>query len=233
MKTLALEQPGHFSFRNAAKPEEPAAEQALVRVNRVGICGTDLHAFEGKQPFFSYPRILGHELSVEVVDVGKDVKNVAVGDLCSVRPYLACGNCSACHLGKNNCCLNLKVLGVHIDGGMQDWLMLPAANLHRSNQLSLEELALVEPLSIGAHGVWRSGATKGDKVLVIGAGPIGLAVIAGVRALEASFAVLEVSPAADEFLPATRRGNGLPGCEKRSGFADHGCVCWRVTFRGV
>ena len=164
-----------------------------MRVNRVGVCGTDLHAFEGKQPFFTYPRILGHELAVEVVAVGAGVTSVAVGDRCAVRPYLACHNCRACRVGKPNCCMQIRVLGVHIDGGMQDWLTIPAENLHASSKLTLEELALVEPLSIGAHGVWRSGITEGETALVIGAGPIGLAVTAGVRAAGAQFAIMEVS----------------------------------------
>ncbi len=193
MNTLALEEPGRFSFREATVPRHPGAGEALVGVNRVGICGTDLHAFEGKQPFFQYPRILGHELAVVVEAVGNDVTRVSPGDRCAVRPYLACGQCLACRNGKPNCCMQIRVLGVHIDGGMQDWLTVPAEYLHKSAKLSLEELALVEPLSIGAHGVARSGIGEGETALVIGAGPIGLAAIAGVRAAGAKFAVLEVS----------------------------------------
>ena len=193
MNTLLLEEPGRFLFRPPVAPVRPGPGEALVSVNRIGVCGTDLHAFEGKQPFFSYPRILGHELAVVVEEAGDGVTSLAPGDRCSVRPYLACGSCLACRAGKTNCCLQLRVLGVHIDGGMQDWLTLPAGNLHKSAKLSLEELALVEPLSIGAHGVWRSGIGAGETALVIGAGPIGLAVIAGVRAAGAQFAVLEVS----------------------------------------
>lgn len=193
MNTLALEEPGRFAFREPTSPRQPVAGEALVRVSRVGICGTDLHAWEGKQPFFQYPRILGHELAVEVTAVGGGVTRVAVGDKCAVRPYLACSECLACKNGKPNCCMRIRVLGVHIDGGMQDWLTVPSEYLHRSAKLSLEELALAEPLSIGAHGVWRSGIGSGETALVIGAGPIGLAVIAGVRAAGAKFAVMEVS----------------------------------------
>jgi threonine dehydrogenase-like Zn-dependent dehydrogenase len=209
MNTLALEEPGRFAFRTPAEPIRPGPGEALVRVNRIGVCGTDLHAFEGKQPFFSYPRILGHELAVVVEECGDGVAGLAPGDKCSVRPYLACNACAACRMGKTNCCTQLKVLGVHIDGGMQDWLTLPAGNLHKSTKLSLEELALVEPLSIGAHGVWRSGIGAGETALVIGAGPIGLAVIAGVRAAGARFAVLEVSQRRMAFC---RKNAGVETC---------------------
>ncbi len=199
MQTLALDEPGRFAFRPPTAPRKPDAGEVLVRAARVGICGTDLHAFEGKQPFFSYPRILGHELSVEVTEVGAGVTNVKAGDRCAVRPYLACGDCLPCHNGKPNCCMKIRVLGVHVDGGMQEWLTLPADHLHPSAKLSLEELALVEPLSIGAHGVWRSGIGRGDSALVIGAGPIGLAVVAGVRAAGATAVVLEISQKRREF----------------------------------
>ena len=199
MQTLALEEPGKFSFRQPVGPRKPERGEVLVRAARVGICGTDLHAFEGKQPFFSYPRILGHELAVEVAEVGDGVSSVKQGDRCAVRPYLACGTCLPCRNGKPNCCMNIRVLGVHVDGGMQEWLTLPADYLHPSAKLSLEELALVEPLSIGSHGVWRSGIASGETALVIGAGPIGLAVVAAVRALGATAVVLELSNSRREF----------------------------------
>ena len=209
MNTLALEEPGRFSFRQPSEPLHPGPGEALVRVIRVGIWGTDLHAFEGKQPFFQYPRVLGHELAVEVAAVGESVTRVAPGEKCAVRPYLACNECLACRNGKPNCCMQIRVLGVHIDGGMQDWLTVPAESLHPSAALSLEELALVEPLSIGAHGVARSGIREGETALVIGAGPIGLAVIAGVRAAGAQFAVLEVSQKRMAFC---RRHAGVETC---------------------
>jgi len=199
MQTLALEEPGRFAFHKPTSPRKPGPGEVLVRAARVGICGTDLHAFEGKQPYFSYPRILGHELAVEVTEPGAGVTNVQAGDRCAVRPYLACGECLPCRNHKPNCCMKIRVLGVHIDGGMQEWLTLPAEYLHPSAKLSLEDLALVEPLSIGAHGVWRSGIGQGESALVIGAGPIGLAVVAGVRAAGATAVVLELSSARRDF----------------------------------
>jgi threonine dehydrogenase-like Zn-dependent dehydrogenase len=118
----------------------------LVRVHRVGICGTDWHAYHGRQPFFTYPRVLGHELGVEVVEVNDPLSSLRPGDRCAVEPYLNCGHCIACRLGKGNCCVDLRVLGVHIDGGMQEHLIVPANKLHASNKLTFEQLALVETL---------------------------------------------------------------------------------------
>src|SRR5438552_11079663 len=117
MKTLTLEEPGRIAASDTPEMAAPAAHEALVRVHRVGICGTDLHAFRGRQPFFTYPRILGHELGVTVEAVGENVTNVAPGDRCAVEPYLNCGTCIACRRGKTNCCTTLKCLGVHTDGG--------------------------------------------------------------------------------------------------------------------
>ena len=199
MQTLSLQEPGRFGFLEGSQARKPGPGEVLVRAGRVGICGTDLHAWEGKQPYFNYPRILGHELAVEVAEVGANVSAVQPGDRCAVRPYLACGTCLACKNGTPNCCLQIRVLGVHIDGGMQEWLTLPAQYLHPSKTLTLDELALVEPLSIGSHGVWRSGIGAGQQALVIGAGPIGLAVVAAVRALGAECVVLELSRARRDF----------------------------------
>lgn len=188
MKSMILVEPG--SFRAVDLPEAPplAPGEALVRVRRVGVCGTDLHAFHGRQPFFTYPRILGHELGVEVLAVGEGVLNIAAGDRCAVEPYLNCGRCIACRRGKPNCCSQLKVMGVHVDGGMRERFLVPAAKLHHSRQLSFDQLALVETLGIGAHAVERAALAPGETVAILGAGPIGLATIqfaiaAGARVL--------------------------------------------------
>ncbi|MFB9828431.1 zinc-binding alcohol dehydrogenase family protein [Lederbergia wuyishanensis] len=157
--------------------------EALVQIKRIGICGTDLHAFRGNQPFFTYPRILGHELSGIVEKVNSDNSEIKVGDQVSILPYLECGKCFACRSGKTNCCSTLSVFGVHEDGGMREYISVPVDHLIETNNLTLDEAALIEPLSIGAHAVRRASLRKGEKVLVIGAGPIGLAVM--------TFAILE------------------------------------------
>lgn len=188
MQTLILEKPGEFSTGQRPQPGRPGPGEALVRVHRIGVCGTDLHAYRGKQPFFEYPRVLGHELGVEVVEVGAGVTNISAGDRGAVEPYLNCGICIACRRHRPNCCTRLKVLGVHTDGGHTTHLLLPAIKVHRSATLSFEQLALVETLGIGAHAVNRAALETGENVLVIGAGPIGLAVLqfamaAGARVL--------------------------------------------------
>ncbi len=195
---IVLEKPGHFV---AVDRSEPAAApgDALVRVHRIGVCGTDLHAFAGNQPFFTYPRVLGHELGVEVLDPGGEPNGLKPGDRCSIEPYLNCGQCIACRRGKPNCCVSLQVLGVHIDGGMRPLLRVPSCKLHRSAKLDFEQLALVETLAIGAHAVERAQLTKDDFVLVTGAGPIGLSVIQFVKASGVAFAVMDVNEARLEF----------------------------------
>jgi 2-desacetyl-2-hydroxyethyl bacteriochlorophyllide A dehydrogenase len=177
MNTIRLLEPGKLVLEQTPEPASPAAGEALVRVHRVGVCGTDIHAFGGKQPFFTYPRILGHELGVEVAAVGENDRGIKKGDRCSVEPYINCQTCIACRRGKPNCCANMKVLGVHLDGGMRDWMIVPVRKLHPAGKLSYEQIALVETLAIGAHAVARAEVQRDETVLVIGAGPIGLSVI--------------------------------------------------------
>ncbi|MEZ4708513.1 MAG: zinc-binding alcohol dehydrogenase family protein [Caldilineaceae bacterium] len=195
MQTIILDQPGAFRLTETDAPTQPGAGEALLRVRRVGICGTDLHAFRGRQPFFSYPRILGHELGVEIVALGDGTENagLTVGDLCAVECYLHCGQCSACRRGKTNCCSSLQTLGVHTDGGMREYITLPVHLLHKANGLSADQLAVVEMLCIGAHAVRRGQPEAGEQVLVIGAGPIGLGAIQFARLAGADVTVMEIS----------------------------------------
>ncbi len=192
MRTITLLQPGMLKMTDTPPPAEPGPGQALVRVHRIGICGTDMHAFKGTMPFLTYPRILGHELGVEVEAVGEGVRNVKPGDRCAVECYLNCGQCIACRNGKTNCCASLKTLGVHTDGGMRDRFVLPADKLHSSETLSYEQLAVVEMLCIGAHAVRRAAPRAGEELLVVGAGPIGLGVMAFAKAAGASVIGMEV-----------------------------------------
>ena len=194
MLQVSLETPGRVVAGEVAAAR--AAEGlALVRVQRIGVCGTDLHAFRGRQPFFTYPRVLGHELGVEVIDPGGGAGGLRAGDRCAVEPYLNCGTCVACRHGRSNCCVSLSVLGVHEDGGMREVIAVPPEKLHVSYRLSCEKLALVETLAIGAHAVERAGLTRGEFVLVIGAGPIGLSVVQFALASGARVAVMDANPA--------------------------------------
>lgn len=186
MKSVACTNPGHLEIRMADRPARGDAE-VRVRIRRIGICGTDFHIFEGKHPFLAYPRVMGHELAAEIVETGPD-SAFAVGEHVIVNPYLSCGQCRACCRGKPNCCTAIAVLGVHRDGGMCEEICLPEINLVRSEGLSLDACATVEFLAIGAHAVRRGAVGPEDRVLVAGAGPIGLGV-----AIFAKLAGAEVS----------------------------------------
>lgn len=177
MQTIILEKPEHFTLKDTLGPGEVTADYARVSVRRIGICGTDLHAYRGRQPFFNYPRILGHELGVEIAEIGDNDLDLHPGDTCAVEPYLTCGKCIACRRQKPNCCIEMQVLGVHIDGGMREQIRVPINKLHKSDRLTLDQLSLIEMLGIGAHAVERAQLEPGEFVLVIGAGPIGLSVI--------------------------------------------------------
>ncbi len=191
MNALCLTAPERFEMVSLPEHSGPGVGEALVAVRHVGICGTDLSGYRGKMPFIQYPRILGHELAVQVLALGSDVTHLKVGDFCAVEPYLNCGHCQPCELGRTNCCESLQVLGVHVDGGMRERLLLPAAKLHPGNGLSLKSLALVETLAIGCHAVNRASVTKNEDILIIGAGPIGLTVLIFSKLAGARITVLE------------------------------------------
>ena len=201
MLQITLHDVADFRLSDVPEPAAPPAGWVQVRVRRVGICGTDLHAYAGRQPFFRYPRVLGHELAVTVHAIATDVTTVAVGDDVAVRPYLECGTCRACRSGRTNCCERLTVLGVHIDGGMCTYINLPATHLHHAHGVSLEGLALVEMLSIGFHAVRRANPRSDDRIVVVGLGPIGLGVCLAARAR--GLAVIAVDPSANRRAFAT------------------------------
>jgi 2-desacetyl-2-hydroxyethyl bacteriochlorophyllide A dehydrogenase len=182
-------EPGRLRIEQRPPPPRDP-NLALVRPRRVGICGTDYHIFEGKHPFLQYPRVMGHELAVEVVEAPAGT-GFSPGDICVVNPYISCGHCIACRAGKPNCCVSISVLGVHQDGGMAELLSLPAANLIRAEGLGLDECAAVEFLAIGAHAIRRASLSERDNVLVVGAGPIGLGVALFARASGAAVAVFD------------------------------------------
>lgn len=175
MRSFVCIEPGSIQYIDEAKPAlQPG--KALLKVKRVGICGTDLHAFEGTQPYFNYSRILGHELSAVIEEIDP-ASGFAKGELVTIIPYFNCGHCIACRRNKPNCCVNLNVFGVHIDGGMREYVLVPQDKLVKSEGLSADELALIEPLAIGAHAVDRAAIEHGEFVLVVGAGPIGMGIM--------------------------------------------------------
>jgi 2-desacetyl-2-hydroxyethyl bacteriochlorophyllide A dehydrogenase len=191
MKALVCVSPGKLEYDNQKDPQLEAGK-AIIKIKRIGICGTDLHAFEGTQPFFTYPRRLGHELSGELVDFDQ-APGFVRGEAVSFIPYFDCGVCVACRTGRPNCCTNLRVCGVHIDGGMAEFLSVPSSTMLHGENLSLDELALIEPLAIGAHAVRRAEVRAGEFVLVIGAGPIGLGIMEFARVAGATVIALELN----------------------------------------
>jgi len=191
MKVLTCITPGDLQYGEQEKPNLTPGH-AIIKIKRIGICGTDLHAFEGTQPYFSYPRILGHELSGELVEFD-NAPGFTVGERVTFIPYFNCGHCIACKMKHPNACVNIKVCGVHVDGGMVDYLSVPSASLIHGNGLSYDELALIEPLAIGAHGVSRAGIQKDEFVLIIGAGPIGLGTMEFARIAGAKVIAMDVN----------------------------------------
>ncbi|CAM2198295.1 zinc-binding alcohol dehydrogenase family protein [Paraburkholderia sp. A1RI_3L] len=181
MLSVICESPGVLRSEQRDTPLRGAGE-VLLRVSRVGICGTDLHIFTGNQPYLSYPRVMGHELSGIVVEAEPQTK-LAAGDAVYVMPYLSCGQCVACRQGKTNCCVNIKVLGVHRDGALAEYLSVPAQFVHKADGVTLDQAAMLEFLAIGAHAVRRADVQPKERVLVVGAGPIGMAamIFAGLR----------------------------------------------------
>ncbi len=203
MQAAVLAHPGRMVLDERPDPPAPGPGEVLAAVRRVGICGTDHHAYGGTQNFFDYPRVLGHELAVEVLETGPGVTRVAPGDACAVLPYLSCGVCRPCRQGRANACEQISVLGVTRDGGLCERMVLPEAHLFRLPGLTLDQLVLVEALGIGWHAMARARPHPDDTVLVLGAGPIGLAVAHSTRSRAARIVLADLSPGRAAFARAS------------------------------
>jgi 2-desacetyl-2-hydroxyethyl bacteriochlorophyllide A dehydrogenase len=203
MRAIQIAAPKQLKRIEIPEPNASGPGTALVRTHRMGICGTDVSCYLGKFPFFDFPRIPGHELGVEVLALGPGVENLSVGDRCSVEPYMNCGSCYACRKGACNCCTQLKVIGVMMDGGLCDRFVVRADKLHPSKLLSMDQLALVETLAIGCHACQRSHAGPNHRVLLIGAGPIGIATLEFVRLSGAEITIMDMNPSRLDFVEKT------------------------------
>ncbi|MFC7681705.1 zinc-binding alcohol dehydrogenase family protein [Paenibacillus sp. GCM10028914] len=193
MNGIVCESIGSLQYRDNLPEPVMKSGEAIVRIRRIGICGTDMHAYQGNQPFFTYPRILGHELSGIIEQISDTTYGFIEGDQVAIIPYLHCGACIACRHGKTNCCTSMQVLGVHVDGGMQERISVPVTHLIRTEGLSLDQSTMLEPLAIGAHAVRRSQLSPSETVLVIGAGPIGLGVMAFAKYAGANVIAMDVN----------------------------------------
>lgn len=192
MKQVICKKPGEMALEMAEKPS-PAANEVLVGIKRVGLCGTDIHAYSGNQPYFQYPRVLGHELAGVVDSVGADVTSIKPGATVYVTPYIECGDCVACRQGRPNCCTGISVLGVHKDGGMCEYLSVPESHVITAEGLGLDQLALVECMAVGAHAVRRAEVQPNSTALVVGAGPIGMGIVQFARARGAKVFVVDTN----------------------------------------
>lgn len=192
MLTVICETPGTLTARDRPMPAR-ADREVLLRVKRVGVCGTDLHIFSGSQPYLEYPRVMGHELSGLVEQAPED-SPLKAGDPVFVMPYLSCGQCVACRAGRTNCCVKLQVLGVHRDGAFTEYLCVPEAFVHKAEGITLDQAAMVEFLAIGAHAVRRAQVRAGQRVLVVGNGPIGIAALLFSRLRGATVVALDTRP---------------------------------------
>jgi 2-desacetyl-2-hydroxyethyl bacteriochlorophyllide A dehydrogenase len=175
MKAIQVTKPGQIEIIEREIPVIQHEDEVLIKIKLAGICGSDLHIYHGTSPVATYPRVIGHEVTGEIIDRGEGVTSLVIGDQVVIEPIHYCGKCYACRVGRPNVCQNLKVFGVHMDGGFQEYVVLPARMVHKVDaRLSWEEAVLVEPYTIGAQANWRGDVREGDMVFIMGAGPIGI-----------------------------------------------------------
>lgn len=198
MKAVQVSGPKDVKVIEKEIPVIKHGGDVLVKVKRVGICGSDMHIYHGNNPMATYPRIIGHEIAGEIVETGNEVTHVQKGDKVVLDPIQYCGKCHACRHGRQNVCENLQVYGVHIDGGYQEFVVFPADNIHKvSDRLKWDEAVLVEPFTIGAQANWRGKVQDGDTVFIMGAGTVGLTVL---KIAKLNGAVCIISDLSDEKL---------------------------------
>src|SRR4051812_712291 len=173
MDVVVCDKPGEVVASRRPVPI-PRDGEVLIRVQRVGICGTDMHIIRGTQPYLSYPRVMGHEVS-GIVEAAPGSGALRAGDAVYIVPYLSCGECRPCRNGKTNCCRRIEVLGVHRDGALANFITVPERSVYRADGISLDDAAMIEFLAVGAHAARRGDVSPGQRVLVAGAGPIGIA----------------------------------------------------------
>ncbi|GGA32361.1 zinc-binding alcohol dehydrogenase family protein [Psychrobacillus lasiicapitis] len=194
MKAVQVRKAYDLVINEIEKPQISSDTDVLVQVKRVGICGSDMHIYHGTNPLATLPRVVGHEVAGEVVEVGNAVTKLKVGDHVVVEPIRYCGECYACRKGRQNVCENLSVFGVHEDGGMREYFVLPEKQLHAvDSSIDWNEIVMAEPYSIGAQATWRGQVEQGDTVLIQGAGPIGICILKFAKLRGATVMVSDLS----------------------------------------
>ncbi|MGB9662947.1 MAG: zinc-binding alcohol dehydrogenase family protein, partial [Moorellaceae bacterium] len=182
MKAATVISPKNLKIGEVPLPEVTRADEVLIKVKAAGICGSDIHIYHGTNPVATYPRVIGHEFAGEVVETGRGITDLSPGDHVVVDPVMSCGHCYPCSIGRPNVCSHLQVLGVHVDGGYREYVVVPRKNVHKiSPEISWEEAALVEPFTISAQVVSRAAITARDTVFLMGAGPMGLCLLQAIK----------------------------------------------------
>ncbi|HEX8510141.1 MAG TPA: zinc-binding alcohol dehydrogenase family protein [Propionibacteriaceae bacterium] len=193
MKAVHISSPGQVELADLPMPE-PAPGEALLRVRYAGVCGSDLQTFTGNQPFATYPRIPGHEFSAEIIKINGEAPDLKQGMLVTGNPYFNCSSCSPCRRGLVNCCESNETMGVHRDGAFREYFTLPIERVYPGESLSAEQLAMIEPFSIGFHAATQAKVSPGDRVLVLGAGAIGIFALLSAKLMGASVWIADILP---------------------------------------
>ena len=186
MKAVTVISSENLEICEVPIPEMKNDDDILIKVKSGGLCGSDIHIYHGHNKSATYPRIIGHELAGEVVGMGEGVTNLSIGDHIVIDPVISCSNCYPCSVGRHNVCSNLKALGVHTDGGFREYIVMPQKNVHKiSKDICWEEAALIEPFTISAQVLSRGEVTEKDTIFLMGAGPIGLCILQGIKRIGA------------------------------------------------
>jgi 2-desacetyl-2-hydroxyethyl bacteriochlorophyllide A dehydrogenase len=193
MKALCVQSPNNIVIEERPMPATVSSTEVLIKVKAGGICGSDVHIYHGSSPVASYPRVIGHEIVGEIVQTGNEVKGFAAGDRVIMDPVISCGHCYQCRIGRRNVCGKLRVRSVHVDGGYQEYMLMPQENIyHLPENLSWEEAVMIEPFTIAEQVCSRAAITKDDIVFVMGAGPVGLSILKMVKLYGASCFISDV-----------------------------------------
>ena len=193
MKAISIAAPGKVEIIEIEKPVAGPGE-AIIKPLYGGICGSDLNSFRGTNAYLTYPRIPGHEFSAQIVEIGENDKGFKVGDIVTANPYFNCGKCYSCQKGLVNACMSNQTMGVQREGGFSEYMVMPVSRLIDGKGLDAKTLALIEPFCIGYHGIQRANVHEGDKVLVVGAGTIGLLAAIAAKSRGAKVWICDVAP---------------------------------------
>jgi threonine dehydrogenase-like Zn-dependent dehydrogenase len=207
MKALVLQGPGHATIAEVGEPGRTGQDEVLLQVRRIGLCGSDLNSYRGRNPLVTYPRILGHEIAATVAELNPRHPEWQPGMAVTMSPYTNCGRCASCLRGRPNACQFNQTLGVQRDGALTEFISMPAGRLYRAD-LSLRELCLVEPLTVGFHAAARGRVAAGEVVAVFGCGGVGLGAVSGAAFRGATVIAIDVD---DGKLATARKAGAAHG----------------------